>query len=208
MKNYLDIKVVISPGTEGAYTVRVESDKSGPCNSTFKLPFTLRDLSEAVFGVAQTARDIGSIALKEAGSGVAGALDHKSAEDFGVELFEALFWGEVRDLLISTETEAKDSVDTGVRIRLSMDLQATGMAEVASLPWEWMCRSQGELPMFLSTQTTLVRALDVPGRTEPAPFVVPLRIMVVMSNPEGTPNVEPGRGAQANRRKLGGERST
>jgi hypothetical protein len=186
MKNYLDITVVIAPGTEGAYAVRVASDKFGQCNSTVKLPFTLRDLSGTVFGAAETARAIGSIAPKEASPGVAGAADRKSVEDFGVELFEALFRGQVRDLLTSSETEAQSSADTGVRIRLSMDLQAPGMTEVASLPWELMCRGQGEDPMALSTQTTLVRALDVMGRTEPAPFVAPLRIMVVMSNPEGT----------------------
>lgn len=185
MKNYLDITVVIAPGAEGNYAVRVASDEFGQCNSTVKLPFTLRDLAGAVFGAAETARAIGSIAPKEAAPGAAG-LARKSAEDFGVELFEALFRGKVRDLLVSAESEAQGSADTGVRIRLSMDLQAPGMTEVAGLPWELMCRGQGEDPMALSTQTTLVRALDVMGRTEPAPFVAPLRIMVVMSNPEGT----------------------
>src|SRR5262245_30074862 len=138
MKNFLDIDIVISPPPGGVYAVRAASDQSGPCNSTVKLPFTLADL--AVFGVAETARDIGSIAPKATGSGAAGATGHKSAEDYGVELFEALFQGDIRDLLTSAENTAQHSVNTGVRIRLSMDLQAPGMAEVVSLPWEWMCR--------------------------------------------------------------------
>jgi hypothetical protein len=48
-----------------------------------------------------------------------------------------------------------------------------------------MCR-KGEHPLALSTKTTLVRSFDVFGSTAPAPFVAPLRIMVIMSNPKGT----------------------
>ena len=189
MKNYLEIVVVISPGADGAYAVRAESDDFGQCNSTITLPFTLADLSGAVFGAADRSREIGTIAPKRFESAAPGAAGRKSAGDFGVELFEALFRGKVRDLLTSAESKAQLSADTGVRIRLSMDLQAPGMTEVASLPWELMCRSPDEDAMALSTQTTLVRALDVMGRTEPAPFVAPLRIMVVMSNPNGTANL-------------------
>jgi hypothetical protein len=186
MKNYLDIVVIVSPGSDGDYAVRAASDEFGQCKSTVKLPFTLEDLSQVAFGMA---RQIGTIAPKGNGSGTAGATGRKSIEDFGVELFDALFRGEVRDLLVSAETAAKGSVDTGVRIRLSMDLQEAGMAKVASLPWELLCRSRDADPLSLSTQTTLVRALDVMGRTEPAPFAAPLQIMVVMSNPKGTMNL-------------------
>jgi len=186
MKNYLDISVFISPGADGAYDVRLQSEAYGQCNSTIKLPFTLADFSGAGFGVADAARDIGSITLKQSGAGPAGTTGRKSAEDFGIELFDALFWGQARDLLVSTETKAQPSADTGIRIRLSMDLKARGMAAIASLPWELMCRSRGRDAMALSTQTTLVRSLDVMGKTEPAPFAAPLQIMVLMSNPDGT----------------------
>jgi hypothetical protein len=184
MKNYLDIVVAISPGTAGDYAVRVTSDEFGQHNSTVKLPFTLEELSRTVFGEA---RQIGTIVPKGSGSGAAG---RKSAEDFGVELFDALFQGKARDLLTSAQTRAQDNVDTGVRIRLYVDLRAPGMATVASLPWELMCRSRTDHPMALSTQTTLVRALDTMGRTEPAPFLAPLRIMVLMSNPSGTTTLD------------------
>src|SRR5690242_7063118 len=123
MKNYLDISVFISPGADGAYDVRLQSEAYGQCNSTIKLPFTLADFSGAGFGVADAARDIGSITLKQSGAGPAGTTGRKSAEDFGIELFDALFWGQARDLLVSTETKAQASADTSIRIRLSMDLK-------------------------------------------------------------------------------------
>jgi CHAT domain len=187
MKNYLDIVVVISPGPDGAYAIRAASDEFGQRNSTIKLPFTLEKLSRAVLNMA---RQIGTITPKANGSQAAGASDHKSAEDFGVELFNTPFQDQIRDLLVLAQGLAQSSADTGVRIRLSMDLQAPGMAKVASLPWELMCRGRDETPMALSTQTTLVRALDVMGKTEPALFVAPLRIMVVMSNPDATTKLD------------------
>ena len=167
------------------YSVRVESSQGGQGHSTLKLPFTLRDLSGAVFGVAQTTRDIGSLTAKEAAAGAEGAKDTRTAADFGAELFEALFQNETRDVLAATDSRAQGSLDTGVRIRLSMDLQGPGMAEVASLPWELMCR-RGQRALAVSTQTPLVRSLDAPRPIDPRPFRPPLRIMALMSNPSGT----------------------
>ena len=180
MRTYLDITVVISPGTDGAYAVRVESSQGGQGHSTLKLPFALRDLSETVFGVSETTRDLGR--AKPSGASVTPG---KTAADFGVELFEALFQGEARDVLVATDSQAQGQPDTGVRIRLSMDLQGAGMAEVASLPWELMCR-KGQRPLALSNQTPLVRSLDAPRSTDPRPFRAPLRILALMSNPKGT----------------------
>ncbi|MFN0179992.1 MAG: CHAT domain-containing protein [Gemmatimonadales bacterium] len=181
MKDYLDITVVISPGPEGRYAVRV-SCESGQGNSILKLPFTLSELSTAVFGVSETARNIGA---RPPAAGGSAATDPRSAADFGVELFEALFQGEARDLLVATESRAQSSLDTGVRIRVSMDLQGAGMAEVASLPWELMCR-KGQRALAVSTQTPLVRSLDSPQPTDARPFHPPLRILAMMSNPTGT----------------------
>ena len=185
MKNYFDITVLISPEADGNFSVRVSSEQGGQGNSTLKLPFRLRDLSGAVFGVAQTARAIGSITPGERGSSAEGATDPRSAADFGVELFEALFQGEARDVLVATDSMAQNVLDTGVRIRLSMDLKTPGMAEVAGLPWELMCR-KGQRPLVVSTQTPLVRSLDTPRPMDPRPFRGPLRILALMSNPTGT----------------------
>jgi len=192
MKNYFDITVFISPGADDTYAVRVASDQGGQGHSTLRLPFTLRDLSGAVFGVTQTARAIGSITLNEPGSSAEGTPDPRSAADFGVELFEALFQDTAREVLVATDSMAQNSLDTGVRIRLSMDLQAPGLAEVASLPWELMCR-KGQRPLVVSTQTPLVRSLDVPRPIAPRPFRAPLRILALMSNPKGTEALDLGK---------------
>lgn len=184
MKSYLDLTVVISPGTDGAYAVRVVTSKGNVGNSTLRLPFALRDLTGVVFGVAQTTRTVTAVSPHESAAGGGSALDSRSATDFGVELFEALFQGEARDMLAVTDGIA-ESQDAGVRIRLSMDLRGDGMAEVASLPWELMCR-RGQRALAVSTQTLLVRSLDSTQPNDPRPFRAPLRILLLESNPNGT----------------------
>lgn len=182
MKNYHDISVHISPEIDGSYPIRVESSLTGAQgHSTLKLPFSLADLTGVVFGVSETTR--------EASVSIDGEDDRmeprKRPADYGVELFEALFQGESRDLLAHAVGDAQNSVDKGVRIRLSMNLQEQGMAAVANLPWELMCR-EGQRPLVVSQQTPLVRSLDTPRPAKPRPFRAPLRILALMSNPSGT----------------------
>ncbi len=133
---------------------------------------------------AKPAREIGSVTPGLLTANGAGPVASKTAADFGADLFEALFRDEAREVLVRTESAAEGSGD-GVRIRLTMDLRGPGMAEVASLPWELMCR-RGQRPLAVSTQTLLVRSLDVPGSTKLKPFRAPLRILALMSNPKGT----------------------
>jgi hypothetical protein len=184
MTKYLDITIYISTDSEGSYTVRVESSEGGQGSSRFRLPFRLTDLAGAVFGVekADLAREA---SVENAAPADALSAPARKPADFGAELFETLFQGDARDVLTRADTSARNSPETGLRLRLSMDLQSPGMAEVASLPWELMCR-KGQRPLALSTQTPLVRSLDSPMPTEPRPFRAPLRIMALMSNPKGT----------------------
>jgi hypothetical protein len=178
MTKYLDVNVVISPGSGGDYTVRLESD-AGIGNGTLKLPFTLAELSDAVFGVAETARGIGRVAADGQ------AAPSRTAADYGADMYAALFQGQVGERLAAIMDRAENLPDTGVRIRLSMDLRQTGMAEVASLPWELMCK-RGERALVVSNRSAVVRVFDSPKPLNPQPFTAPLRILVIMSNPNGT----------------------
>ncbi len=179
MRNYLDISVFISPGSDGNYQVQVSSNEGGQGHSTLKLPFRLGDLAGVLFGVEQSKRGLASL------SNTQNPADARTIEDFSVALFEALFQGECRDVLAKTEAIAESNGDA-VRIRLSMDLRVPGMALAASLPWELM-RRKGQIPLALSTKTLLVRSLSVPQPTYPPPFQATLRILAVLSNPVDTP---------------------
>lgn len=182
MKHYSEITVYISPaGPDGRYPVRVSSEEGGQGHATMRLPFRLADLAGVVFGAASTERATGSLKAAPA----AAAAPTRSVADFGTLLFDALFQDEARTVFDKTDSVAQAGLDRGVRIRLSMDLRAPGMAEVAALPWELMCR-RGQRPLVVSKQTPLVRSLDVAGPMDPRPFVAPLRILVLMANPRGS----------------------
>jgi CHAT domain len=184
--NHVEILVRISPRTPPLYSVAVSSPE-GSCESTLALPFRLEELAGIVFGVAQTTRDMVPVDLTgipDAGPAAPSAAQPpKTAKRFGEELFDALFQGKARTVLDRTTAAAKDA---GVRIRLSMDLLGDGMTEVASLPWELMRRSDAQFPLIVTNQTLLVRSPDVIQPTEPRPFQPPLRILLVMSNPQGS----------------------
>ena len=175
---YLDIYVMISPARGDDFQVSAKSDAGGEGNSHLKLPFTLSDLSGIMFGAAGTPRGIG------AGEEPTARL--QTAETLGVQLFEALFNGETREVLSRTEDVAKrQSEKTGVRIRLSMNLAAQGMAEVASLPWELM-RRNNQKPLVVSVNTPVVRAFDTAMPIYLHPITGKLKILLLVSNPTGT----------------------
>lgn len=193
MKNYLDVTIRILSDSErtateagaaglrpAAYRVLIDSPK-GQGESTFEPPFALADLASAVFGVAQTVRAVASINPPASESKVP-----PNVREWGEKLYEALFKGEIKSILDKTVGAADERQDTGVRVRMAMNLAGQGMAEVASLPWELMRAPKDAAPMVMSNRRLLVRSLDVPQPTEPQPYQPPLRILAVVSNPSGT----------------------
>ena len=208
MEEYCDLNIRISPaeqepGETGQseaypvqYKVRVSSNTAGEKEGIFELPIMSCKLAGVVINVAQVEDDneANGRATDDAGSNNRGignisesgvsAETGASAKEFGERLYEALFNGEVRSALDQT-TSAAYAQNIGTRIRLIMDLKHTGMGELASLPWELM-RPKDEDPLVISIKTTLVRSLDVAKPSEPRPFIPPLRILVIMSNPKGT----------------------
>ena len=175
---YLDIYVMISPARGENFQVSAKSADGGEGNSELKLPFRLAELSPSIFGASSAARGM------SAGNVPPERL--LSVEMVGVQLFDALFSGETREVLRSAEDAAKRNPDkTGVRIRLSMNLAAEGMAEVASLPWELM-RRRNQNPLVVSVNTPVVRAFDTPISVPLHPIIGKLKILLLVSNPKDT----------------------
>jgi TPR repeat protein len=175
---YLEVYVTITPGDSGKFDVKAASKAGGEGNSSLKLPFAVTDLAGVMFSRGAATRNFDAVDPPR--SGPAG-----TAVSFGEQLFEALFQGETLEVLSRTESAAKAMADTGVRIRLSMNLAAEGMAEVASLPWELM-RRRNQQALVVSVQTPVVRAFDTPKPIMLQPVSGKLRILAVISNPTGT----------------------
>ena len=88
----------------------------------------------------------------------------------GQILFEALFQGPVKD--VYTRSQSTLGADEGLRLRLNIDLEHE--AEVAALPWEFLCDpDQGPLAML---DSPVVRYLPhqsvIPGLSTPLPLKI------------------------------------
>jgi TPR repeat protein len=174
---YLEVYVTITPGDGGRFDVKAASAAGGEGNSALKLPFAVTDLAGLMFNRAATRNFDAVDPPRSAPLG--------TAVSYGEQLFEALFQGETLEVLSRTESAARAMVDTGVRIRLSMNLAAEGMAEVASLPWELM-RRRNQQALVVSVQTPVVRAFDTPKPIILQPLTGKLRILALVANPTGT----------------------
>lgn len=96
----------------------------------------------------------------------------------GDKLFNAVFRGEVYDLLRSSLNKAKDE-DKYLRLKLRVDAP-----ELVCLPWEFMrCSTLPPGFLVLHRHLSLTRYLPLAQPIRKSRFRIPLRILVVISNP-------------------------
>ncbi|MGC8781769.1 MAG: CHAT domain-containing protein, partial [Anaerolineae bacterium] len=118
-------------------------------------------------------------------------------EAIGRLLFEAAFSGEALTAL----RRSLDRVGRrrgGLRIRLRL----SEAPELADLPWEALYDPRRERFLALSTETPIVRYLDLPEAIEPLKTAPPLRILPVMASPRDLPRLDLAGEIAALRRAL------
>lgn len=163
--DYIDLDLEVGPGSGRRYPVKARSLTAGEAQDVMRFPFVsgvlegkLKDLELALYTSGGRRRRIDSS-------------QEQIVRDFGRDLFDALFTGEVRDLYAQSLREAEHQ-GKGLRVRLHVE-----PPELASLPWEFVYDSrQGEY-LCLSTRTPLVRYPDLPQPTERLQVTPPLRIL-------------------------------
>ncbi len=106
-----------------------------------------------------------------------------SPQAVGDRLFRALFAGPVLDTFLLSLGRVETRPDTGLRIRLLLDPSLPDLPEISALPWELLYRSETRDFLARNPLTPLVRSLEVPRLTAPAPLAASLRILVVRSSP-------------------------
>ncbi len=178
MSQYLEIAIDLTERADGSFEVKARSP-AGTASARFKPPFTLADIGPAlaVGGVRRGG-------VSSDGDEMRATLG--SPDKIGVSLYQSLFQGAIAGILARTEGLAANRSDGGVRIRMNFNLLEGGTAALAALPWELM-RKPGETdPLLVSTQTVLVRSLDVNRVVAPRPIEGPLRVLLIRANPKGT----------------------
>ena len=91
-------------------------------------------------------------------------------QDFGRGLFESLLVGDVRTRYELSLSEARRQ---GKGLRLKLRIQPS---ELAVLPWEFLYDAERDRYPSLSSNTPLVRYLDLPQPVEPLRVSPPLRV--------------------------------
>jgi Tol biopolymer transport system component len=163
---YAEFRLRIEPGpTPGTYRVEA-SGIAGEDQGEFVVPFTDTELENFVLKVGRTRRGVRRIESPEM----------QMARAFGGTLFSAVMHDRVGALYRSAIGEAR-ALGQGLRITLAL----TDAPELGGIPWEYLYDD----PNFLaiSSDTPVVRYLDLPKPRRALELTLPLRILAVVSAP-------------------------
>ncbi|MFG1680780.1 CHAT domain-containing protein [Nonomuraea sp. NPDC049269] len=151
-----------------SYRARVLDSPSGQgATRIFQLPFTDEQLEILLLKIGRR-------------RGMRGAppSSNAAAIEFGGSLYSAVFQEQVQaHLLMSLQSTEEEQSGLRIRIRLS------GCPELADLPWEYLYDPERRRFICLSTRTPMVRFLELPDPSRVLSVTGPLRMLVVISNP-------------------------
>ena len=170
--DYLDFEVEISPADGGAYSVRVLTSPAGEATETMRLPFDSLALQNRLLAL--------QVALLR-GSGTRRRIDQpevKTVQQFGAELWGALFAGEINSLFEGSRNKAREQ-NSGLRLKLRFT-----SPELAVLPWEYLYDADRGDYLSLSLATPLVRYIPLPQPMEPLTVQPPLRVLGLVVSPD------------------------
>jgi tetratricopeptide (TPR) repeat protein len=175
---YEDFSLKIEPKRGDHYPVIVLRSPAGEGRSSFHLPFDPYEIGDILFDLGQTVRGTGPAPLRDVSPGAT----RTRPQQIGDQLFNALFSGPIRSLL-DRSLGMIHGHQRGLRIKLHIDPEDPDLAQLASLPWEFMYRKETRDFLNLSRFTPILRYLDVQRPYTPLPLELPLRILVVISDP-------------------------
>ena len=182
---YKDFIIKIESKQGEDYIISIESP-AGEGSSKLRLPFELDDVAGMLQKLAGTFRGASppktdaELTREMSMSSTDGAPTHALPK----ALFDSLFVGATKTLFDQSIGMVSGD-DIGLRIKLQIDPTNSNVAALASLPWELLYREDTRDYLNLSRSTPLVRYLNVQRPFAPQSFELPLRILVVMSSPEG-----------------------
>jgi Flp pilus assembly protein TadD len=150
------------------YRVRLLNAPTGQATSEFVLPFTEIELGNFLSRIGQVRRTMRRVDAPEL----------QAAKEFGGKLFGAVFSGEMIAQLRGSMEQAMEK-EHGLRIRLRL----TDVPTLANLPWEFLYDAKQNHFLTTSSETPVVRFLDLPQRIAPLRVALPLRVLVMIASP-------------------------
>ncbi|PYU60536.1 MAG: hypothetical protein DMG56_15725, partial [Acidobacteria bacterium] len=164
---YDDFDLQIEPAGE-KFRVRLLNAPTGQATTEFVPPFTEIEVANFLSRIGQVRRTMRRVDAPEL----------QAAKEFGGKLFGAIFSGEMIAQLRGSMEQASDK-DHGLRIRLRL----TDVPSLADLPWEFLYDANQNHFLTTSTETPVVRFLDLPQRIAPLRVALPLRVLVMIASP-------------------------
>jgi CHAT domain-containing protein len=180
ISGYDDLQLRIDRDADGTYRVLAMAPDGRTARGSFTPPLSDTELDDFVQRVGLARRRSGSADTRM-----------EAIRSLGSTLFDALIKDDVGTVFYSARSAAAER-DRGLRITLRL----SGSPELMRLPWEFLYKR----PRFIaqSTNTPVVRALDIDSALRPHKVRLPLRILAMVSSPAGYPELD----ADAERRNL------
>ncbi len=174
--NYLDFDLLINR-TETGYSVRVlraptDADRAV---GEFRLPFSDTEIENFLLKIGRPRRIVRRLETPQT----------EEAKRFGGRLFESVFGEEVR-VCLRKSLELANRQDAGLRVRLHL----SGAPALADLPWEYLYDTSLNRFLALSSETPVVRYLELPESVRPLRVPPPLRVLVMISSPADYPRLD------------------
>jgi hypothetical protein len=178
---YDELKLRIEHGRGDNYRVLAFSPDGGTSSGAFSAPFSELELDNFILRVGLPSRAVRGFSSSQM----------EEAKRFGAQLFESIMQGDIAEAYDGARSAA-NLHDRGLRVTL----QLSGVPELMEIPWEFLY----ETPSFLSQSiyTPIVRSLDLKRCRMPRKVTLPLRILAMISSPEGSAALD----VDSERRKL------
>jgi len=164
---YLDFDLLIERSGK-KYKARADCP-AGQASVEFTQPFSELELENFLLKIGRPRRSGRSV----------GSPEVAATKSFGDRLFQAVFQGPVYACFHRSLDEAKRQ-EAGLRLRLRL----ADVPELANVPWEYLYyNSSFDRFLCLSSETPVVRYMDLPERIRPLEVNLPIRILVMISSP-------------------------
>lgn len=182
---YEDFTIWVMSKSEDGYEVTVNSP-AGDDNETIKLPFEVEEGLAKLGAIGGTLRSLRTMEFPDDDS----ISPLEQGKTLGKQLHDALFTGKVGKLYQGSAARLSDDPEVGLRIKLRLNPEDPEVSKLAQLPWEYIYESDSGDYFSLNRQTPIVRYVEVPRPLSQPTLPVELRILVIMSNPEGVASLD------------------
>jgi hypothetical protein len=187
---YEDFVIQIGSDQGDGHPVQVLKSPAGEGRGVFKLSLGAEQIEAILAGGGHAVRSASAV---QSWSAAGRDLDchlpepaaRLSAQQVGDQLFRSLFSGQVQRLFDQSLGVIASRPGCGLRIKLKFDAQNRELSRLSSLPWEFLWRVDTHDFLSLSRLSPVVRYLDVPRQATPILVPATLRILVVISSPDG-----------------------